>query len=355
MEKTLIAMARKGSTLHRASRRWPWLVLGATLLASGALLAVNATAKPRMLEPGLHPINVSTSPIPDFCGGAGGQLTFLGGLVLDSDEEQFGGISGLSIGEDGETFLAVTDAGSWISGRLRTENSRTVGVEDVTMAPILRSDGRPLRPSQRDTEAIAIDKGNAYVPVEGSNIILRLSVGKNGLMARAGAIPSPPAMKTLPRSKGIEAAGIAPEASPVAGALLLVAERYGEKDETTVGFLVGGPEPGLLRVRRHDLFEVTDLRFLPDGDLIVLERYYSGLIDLKMRLRRIPAETVKAGAVLDGEILLTAGLECPIDNMEGLAIHQDKAGRSILTLISDDNFSGLQRTVLLRFALAEQD
>jgi hypothetical protein len=37
--------------------------------------------------------------------------------------------------------------------------------------------------------------------------------------------------------------------------------------------------------------------------------------------------------------------------MEGLAVHQDGA-KTILTLISDDNFSFLQRTVLLEFEFA---
>ena len=43
-----------------------------------------------------------------------------------------------------------------------------------------------------------------------------------------------------------------------------------------------------------------------------------------------------------------------IDNMEGIAVHQDKRGRDILTVISDNNFNtGLQRTLLMQFALAE--
>jgi hypothetical protein len=37
--------------------------------------------------------------------------------------------------------------------------------------------------------------------------------------------------------------------------------------------------------------------------------------------------------------------------MEGLAVHRDGAGALVLTLISDDNFSVLQRTLLLQFTL----
>jgi hypothetical protein len=37
--------------------------------------------------------------------------------------------------------------------------------------------------------------------------------------------------------------------------------------------------------------------------------------------------------------------------MEGLAVHQS-GGDTVLTLVSDDNFSPLQRTLLLQFTLA---
>jgi hypothetical protein len=41
-----------------------------------------------------------------------------------------------------------------------------------------------------------------------------------------------------------------------------------------------------------------------------------------------------------------------IDNMEGLSVHRTADGALVLTLISDDNFSPLQRTILLQFTLA---
>jgi hypothetical protein len=39
--------------------------------------------------------------------------------------------------------------------------------------------------------------------------------------------------------------------------------------------------------------------------------------------------------------------------MEGLSIHRSATGETVLTLISDDNFSVLQRTLLLQFVLRE--
>jgi hypothetical protein len=39
--------------------------------------------------------------------------------------------------------------------------------------------------------------------------------------------------------------------------------------------------------------------------------------------------------------------------MEGLSVNRAPDGSLVLTLISDDNFSMIQRTLLLQFTLAE--
>ena len=46
-----------------------------------------------------------------------------------------------------------------------------------------------------------------------------------------------------------------------------------------------------------------------------------------------------------------ADLAYQIDNMEGIAVHRNAAGETIVTLVSDNNFSVLQRNLLLQFAL----
>ena len=42
-----------------------------------------------------------------------------------------------------------------------------------------------------------------------------------------------------------------------------------------------------------------------------------------------------------------------MDNFEGLALRRDRAGRTLLYLVSDDNFVPLQRTLLLQFRLID--
>jgi hypothetical protein len=37
--------------------------------------------------------------------------------------------------------------------------------------------------------------------------------------------------------------------------------------------------------------------------------------------------------------------------MEGIAVHRNAQGETIITLVSDDNFSAIQRNLLLQFTL----
>ena len=90
---------------------------------------------------------------------------------------------------------------------------------------------------------------------------------------------------------------------------------------------------------------------LPPADLLLLERRYSLARGVAMRIRRIPLASIKPGAPIDGKPLIVADLAYQIDNMEGIAVHRNAAGETIITLVSDDNFSVLQRNLLLQFAL----
>lgn len=71
-----------------------------------------------------------------------------------------------------------------------------------------------------------------------------------------------------------------------------------------------------------------------------------------MRIRRIPKEEIRPGALMEGDVLIEADMGFDIDNMEGIAVHNGADGEVVITIISDDNFNSfLQRTVLLQFAL----
>jgi hypothetical protein len=335
----------------RLSRRG--LLLGAGASGASAALAFPAQAK----LAGLTPVTVRSSPIASFSPSEPerrrfGGLEFRSGLRLTSSYEDFGGFSGLWRAPDGASLVAISDRGHWLTASLRREGGRLAGLDDVKVAPILRADGRPLnRTRSDDTEGLAMAGGSAFVAIERTHQVMRFDFAKEGVMARGREMPVPRELKRLPSNKSLEAIAVAPAAHPLAGAVLVVAERSGGEAEPTLGAILSGPRSGLFQVARPSAYDITDMAFLADGDLLLLERWFRPFRGVAMRIRRVPGRMLAPGAMLDGPVLIEADLAQEIDNMEGLAIHQEE-GRSILTLISDDNFSMLQRSILLEFALA---
>ncbi|MEA2935885.1 MAG: hypothetical protein QOD74_2531 [Variibacter sp.] len=283
-----------------------------------------------------------------------GSLTFRGGLVLTSSHADFGGISAIRVAADGAHFLSVTDKGRWLRGRITYEGTRPSGIADAEMAPILGADGKPLASrGWYDTEALAQDGGTVWLGLERVNRVVRFDYGKQGLLARGVPIPIPPGIQRLPHNKGLECLDVVPRRLPLGGSLVAISERGLDRDNNIRGFLVGGPSPGEFSVRRIGDFDISDCAVTPAGDLLLLERSYSPFKGVGMRIRRVPLTEVKPGATIDGPVLIEADMAFQIDNMEGLSVHRASDGALVLTLISDDNFSIIQRTLLLQFTLAE--
>ena len=62
---------------------------------------------------------------------------------------------------------------------------------------------------------------------------------------------------------------------------------------------------------------------------------------------------IAPGALADGEEIFAADMAHEIDNLEAIDVHVTEAGETVVTMLSDDNFSMLQRTLLLQFTLIE--
>ncbi|MGH6768138.1 MAG: esterase-like activity of phytase family protein [Xanthobacteraceae bacterium] len=284
-----------------------------------------------------------------------GMLEYRGGLVLTSAFREFGGISSIRVAADGAHFIAANDKGWWLRGRITYEGSRPTGIADAEMAPMLAADGRPITAAWRwyDSEAIAEDGGTLYVSLERVHRILRFDYGRDGLLARGQPIDVPKAMRKLRSNKGVEALVAVPRGRPLGGALIAISERGYESRDNHLAFLIGGPRPGQFAIRRKNDFDVSDAALLPGGDLLLLERRFGWTTGLFVRIRRISLKDLKPGAVLDGPAVFEADLGQQIDNLEGLSVHRTSGGELVLTLISDNNFSALQRTLLLQFTLAQ--
>jgi hypothetical protein len=144
-----------------------------------------------------------------------------------------------------------------------------------------------------------------------------------------------------------------PKGLPLAGTLLALSERGLDANGDLIAFMVGGPSPGQFSVRRTDNFDISDAVILPSSDLLVLERKFSLLSGVGIRIRRIALAAIAPGALVDGPAIFNADLGQEIDNMEGIDAHVTPEGDTVLTLVSDDNFSMIQRTLLLQFTLMQ--
>ena len=328
-----------------------------------ALLAISAAStfaetRPREPEPPVA-IEIRATPIAAFeprdpSRVRFGALTFRGGLELTSSYLEFGGVSAIRVGPDGSGFLAVTDKGRWLRGRIVYDGERPAGIADAEMAPVLGGDGKPLAArGWYDAESIAIDGGTVWLGIERVNQIVRFDYGRLGLLARGQPIALPPGISKLPNNKGLECLVSAGKGMPLAGTLIAISERGLDANGNIKGFLIGGPSAGEFAVTRIGEFDVSDCAVTPAGDLLLLERSFSRLRGVGMRIRRVALASVKPGALLDGPALLEADMGYQIDNMEGLSVHRAPNGDVVLTLISDDNFAFYQRTLLLQFTLAD--
>jgi hypothetical protein len=283
-----------------------------------------------------------------------GALEYRSGLILTSGFRGFGGLSGLRVDARGERFISISDKGSWFTGRIVYRGREMTGLDDVGAAPMLGSDGQPITArGWFDSESIALDGRFVYIGLERVNQLLRFDFSKGFTRARGEVVALPPAAKKLPFNKGLEALVMVPKGFALAGTLIALSERGLDPAGNLIAFLVGGPTPGQFSVRRTDNFDISDAVLLPSGDLLVLERKFSLLEGVGIRIRRIALKSVAPGAVVDGPSIFDADLNQEIDNMEGIDAHVTPEGETVLTMVSDDNFSMIQRTLLLQFKLVE--
>ncbi|MEM7299580.1 MAG: esterase-like activity of phytase family protein [Pseudomonadota bacterium] len=284
-----------------------------------------------------------------------GKLEFVGGFEISSSHQHAGAFSGLKLIENRTRIIAVTDTGFWFTARVkRDESGRPIDLVDGRMAPMLDESGSTFpRKWESDAESVAISGKSLLVSFERNNRIYRYPLDFKRFDGRPIKVSHPIPGFELRRNQGLETIAVSPKESPLKGSAITITEGSIDKKGNIFGGILSGPLRGVFTVKASDKFKVTDADFLPNGDLILLERRFEFATGLAMRMRRVKAEAIKPGAVLDGEVLLTTDMSFQIDNMEGLAITQNETGETILSLISDDNHSLLQRSLYLEFKLVE--
>lgn len=335
-------------------------LIASVLLVGFVAIGTFAWAQLQRYAPEPVAITVEATPITSFdtrdpAQLRFGALAFRGGLVLRAEHPAFGGISGIHVEPDGAHFIAITDRGSWLRGRIVYDDQRRPkGVADAELAPILGADGAPLAARKWfDVESVTERDGFLYIGIERVEQIVRFNYRRDGLKARGEVVKVPADFKTFANNKSLECLASPPKGAPPAGELIAVTEESLDAAGNLRAFVLNGAQTAHFAVKRTDDFDVSDCAVLPPGDLLLLERRYSIARGIAMRMRRVPLSAIKDGALVDGPALIQADLGYQIDNMEGLGVHRTPQGETVLTLVSDDNFAPLQRNLLLQFTLVE--
>jgi hypothetical protein len=340
------------------------LLAGAgTVLAPRALRAEDKDPPP---PASIESIQVTARPIASFERGRPeikrfGTLEFRGGMVLASPSDNFGGWSALIMDPAGKSLLAISDVGSWLSADVTYEGGRPSGLARARIGPLLDKDGKLLKnKTEQDAESATLIDGNlqngtVLIGFERHHRIDRYLIRDGAIVAPVGTLKLAPEARNMPANQGIEALTTL-KAGKYKGAVVAFAERYTRGSGYHTGWIWIGNEPQRIQLQDIDGFNITDIAGLPDGGMLVLERYFRWSEGVKMRIRRIAASEIVPGARITGATLIQADSNFEIDNMEGLALHTGAAGETIVSLISDDNFNRfLQRTVFLQFTLLDAE
>jgi hypothetical protein len=338
--------------------------LAASAAAAGAAAQENGGAGADQQGP--RPIQVSARALPQFQPSRAGvrrfgDLEYRGGLVLTSPSEHFGGWSGLIVDTDGKRLLSVSDVGTWMTAEIQHDDvGAPAGLSRARIGPLLALRGRPLRNKrEQDAEAVALlegslEHGTLLVGFERLHRIGRFPVRGGEVLAPAAYLDRPAEARRMPTNQGFEAVAVL-RAGPLGGSIVAFAERFTRGSGYHTGWIwTEGEQARRFQLEDIDGFNITDAAGLPDGGLLVLERYFRWMSGVHMRIRRLRPTEIRPGARLAGHTVVQADSGHAIDNMEGLAVHRGARGETVVSLISDNNFrTVLQRTVLLQFTLLE--
>ena len=272
-----------------------------------------------------------------------GALTFLGGLQLLSGDPAFGGFSSMTV--EGDRFTLLSDGGLIFGFRMASP----MRPHDPWFGALPAGPRTGWRKLDRDSESMVRDPatGRIWVGFERYNMIWRYAPG----FARADGSAAPPAMRDWPLNSGAEAIVRLRE-----GGFLVFSE--GEKapggGKVVLRFLgdpVAAPRHGFaFAYLPPERYKPVDAAELPDGRLLVLNRRFTLGTGFVNKLTLVDTRGVKPGQRVQGQVI--AALESPLihDNFEGMALTRE-GGATIVWLVSDDNTSWFQRTLLLKFRL----
>lgn len=316
-------------------------------LTSVLVLLAACAQKPPVLPPEPQPagpgIQITTTPVPlDASNPARVEVdgfTYAGGIAIsDPITNRTRGLSDLRVTPDGR-MVAVSDFGDLVEAKLVFDASeRLTGLTDGKAWPLLGLDGQPVQgKAQGDAEGLAIlANGDRLVSFERDHRIW--------LYPAAGGPPrvAPKPGNLFSENEGLEGLTQYPAAGPDA---YLAGSEEGEvwlcrlSAACQAFSVLNGPDLD---------FGLTALAAFPDGSVVAVHRAFDPLRGARITVSIYGVATLKTRTPQPMARLRLEG-SLTRDNIEGVALISSPTGRPRLLLLSDDNASDRQRTLLLMF------
>lgn len=323
-----------------------YALLLATLLAT----ACSPSAAPPPAVPGSLATVEAVSLFPDSPQRHRlGLLDWRGGIEITSADERFGGLSALEVSADGERLLAVSDSAWWVTTHLRwSARGELVEVGNLVIAPLLDAAGNHLEGEAADSEGLAdLGDGRYAISFEREHRIDCYNIGEDWSrigQARPNPMDIPPTSAPIPHNGGMEAITLLDDDS------LLVGIEWPFSTDTLYDLwhqTVGAWRlSNMSAATEHGLTGMTEI----DGQVYALERYWTPGAGNRVRVIRFAETALDTGQTIEPELLAEFDETTTIDNFEGItAFHRD--GETILLIVSDDNYSETQRTLLMAFSV----
>ena len=224
-----------------------------------------------------------------------------------------------------------------------------IGLESGRIGHLKGLDGKTLKGKRtQDAEALTrLSDGSLVVAFERAHRVWRYGPSEPPFGGRPVALPTPPGLGGLPRNHGLEAMTVLAD-----GAVLALAQdRNGAGRFPGYRWRAGRWQP--LSYPAAGGFEPSGATRLPGGDLLVLERSYSFLGGLVVRLVQVEQTQLDEPPKLRPRALGELKPPLTLDNFEAIDSRRGPSGETLVYILSDDNFSPWQRTLLLQFALGD--
>lgn len=287
--------------------------------------------------------------------------TYMGIRLLDSlrlprtehNSLPFTGLSGLAWSADEKILYALSDHGRLFHLQPVFKAGRLQGIRILNAYPLRDDQDRPLTAPAADSEGVAIINGHNGSRGDDELIICferqpRIAHYRpHGVLVKTAALPRRlMAIENYDHpNRALESVAVHPEFG-----LITAAERplkQDRQDQMTLYGLAG--QRWTLAPADPAYGAITDIATTPDGDLLILERIFSGIFGVVaavihrvgLKPSNLSTEKIVRLELNDGHL---------IDNFEGLTHHRDNR----YFMISDDNRHPLQQILLFYFEIIER-